>query len=104
MRQAPRQKLRLIEASMPPTEPVQRHGNDGVERLLGRDRLRQQVTQRLRHRLHTSVFIKMNPLAEYSFVGTEAVGRIETAKAVAAERAEPLVIQREGIPKRGSTT
>ena len=83
-RQAAGQQFRLVEPALPLPPPVQRHRHDGIETLFARQRVHQQVGQRIRQRADPAVLVQVDQLAQRAFVGAERIGRIKTAKAVAA--------------------
>jgi len=47
---------------------MQRHGHNGVETFLARQRQRQKSSQRLGQRLHPAVFEKMNQLPKIALI------------------------------------
>ena len=54
--------------------------------------------------LHLAVLVEVDQLAQRAFVGSEAVGRVETAQAAAAQRAAAFGIQRKRVLKRRPAT
>ena len=62
---------------MPTPKPVQRGGRDAIEPLIARQRIRQQIAQRSRQRLHLPVFEKMNQLPKLAIVIAEAISGVE---------------------------
>ena len=74
---------------------MQRHGNNDIETLLARQCTRQQPSQRRSKRLDTAVFEQVDQLAEFVFIESERVRRVEPSHASAAQRAAPLIVQRE---------
>jgi hypothetical protein len=98
-RDLPRQQLRLVEAALPSPPPVERHGHDRIEPLVARQRRGQEIGERAREGRNFGVFEEVNEFAEDALVRTEAISRIKTAKAAAAQRAAAFGIEREAISK-----
>jgi hypothetical protein len=77
----PRQKLRLIEAALPPLAAMQRH-RDHQHIARGcmkkrRDLRRDPRRQASRNRLNTVIFQEVNELAEWAFVGPKGDSAME---------------------------
>jgi len=94
------QQMRLVETPVPAAAPVQRHEGNNVEALIERERRGHPIGQHPGKRLDARVFKKVDQLPEGSFVGSEAVGRIEAAQTGAAKRAPAVPIERKRILKR----
>ena len=94
-----RQQFRLIESALPLAPPVQRHRHNGIEALVPRQGRSQQVAQRPRQGRDPAVFKEMDQSRRDAFVGAEAIGRVKTAKAAAAQSAAAFGIQRKAILK-----
>ena len=91
------QQFRLIEAALPAAAPVERHGHNRVEGIVGRERGAQHLAERARQGRDSPVFVEVNQLAEHAVVRTEAVGGVEAANTGAAERTAALIIQRKPV-------
>ena len=83
----PGQQFRLVESALPLPPPVQRHRHDGIEALIARQGGRQEIRERPRQRLDRVVLEQVDQLAQRAFIGAEAIRRVKTAKAAAAQRA-----------------
>lgn len=93
----------LVESTLPPFAPVQRHRHDRVITLIVRKNTLQVTGQMTRQRLHSRILIQMNQAAQRAFVQTEAGGMIESAKSRTASRAHTLLVERVRIQKRRIT-
>ena len=51
--------------------------------------------ERPRQGLDPAVFVQMDQLPQHAFVGAEAIGRVKTAQAAAAQRAAAFAVERE---------
>jgi hypothetical protein len=90
-----RQKFGLVEPALPSLAPMQGHGHDDIETLFPRQGARQQPSQRRRQRLNAAVLEKVNQLAQFVFVESERVRRVEPSDTSAAQCAPSLIVERK---------
>lgn len=87
----------LVEAAVHTAAPMKRHRYDGVKALVARKRAEQHAPERPVERADAVILEEMNEFAQCSFVGSEAVGGVETVRAHTAGQADAILIERMGI-------
>jgi hypothetical protein len=83
---------------------VEGHGHDRVEPLVARQRRGQKIRERAREGRDFGVFEEVNELPQGALVRAEAISRVKTAKAAAAQSAAAFVIEREAVSKWRTAT
>lgn len=91
----------LIEAAAEEPPPVERHGHDGVEADVARERSCQPRRHGRGQRGHSAVLEEVKEPSQPSLVGAVGVGGLEGGDAAAAEGAEAALVERAGVQERG---
>lgn len=94
------EQLRLIEASLPATEPVHRHGHNHVKCLVARNSLKHQLSEWPCQGFDFGVLEQADQFAKGSFIIAVGVRCVEADGPPAAASADLLFIQRISARER----